>query len=130
MSKLKPCPFCGGEVVITGVKLNNGGFNYSAQCHDLCFNGVNWFGLEKEAVEFFNTRTPQWQPIETIPRDKYVDLWMCMPNSISGGTRLTDCCLLSDGRWVGKITEYPLLNNEACYLSHWMPLPTPPKEQS
>lgn len=64
----------------------------------------------------------EWQPIETAPEEKYIDVWISIPNSNNGGRRITDVCKTkahSKG-WVGLEGFY------IEHLTHWMPLPNPP----
>lgn len=66
MAELKSCPFCGGEA-----KICYSGTAISIQCEQcsavmgrenktICFTrGMLSFGNEKEAINAWNTRTPQ-----------------------------------------------------------------------
>lgn len=66
-----------------------------------------------------------WQPIDTAPRDgTWFDVWAVMRGS---SQRFTNVEIGDDGR-------YFVNENDAGYLgdcwtvTHWMPLPEPPKE--
>ena len=54
-SELKPCPFCGNEVVLQGHKDNG----WAIEC-DLCrpIKCKYYFNTKKDAISFWNTRTP------------------------------------------------------------------------
>lgn len=91
--ELKACPFCGSQAVI-----------YFWQDEDLwSHNIVEWqkvrctgcecegqsscegFEESETAVAVWNTRAPQWQPIETAPKDgAEVDLWHPKLGRITG----------------------------------------------
>ena len=82
-------------------------------------------GLFEQVCEMWNTRTPQWQPIESIndqKKDRYY---------LFGGYDVY-------GNWVsnkfhfslnGFINGWCMLTVKNNGITHWMPLPTPPKEQ-
>lgn len=69
----------------------------------------------------------QWQPIESAPRDREsLDLWVC---DDAGGYRITNCHWLAERGWVyfddGAFLEVAPDADQV--ISHWMPLPEPPK---
>jgi hypothetical protein len=50
----------------------------------------------------------KWEPIETIPEGKFVDVWVISKNNPDWGTRVTDVCKTpqhSKG-WVGIESRY------------------------
>ena len=88
-----------------------------------------------------------WQPIETAPKDAFIDVW-CIPHDLeecqplNGGVRLTEVhwhdgdetipesgwCRVCDDGFVDFIEEGP---SSECGLPpwkpvYWMPLPKPP----
>jgi len=77
----------------------------------------NLADLGEQCVEY--TRTPQWQPIETAPRD-----WerIVIYNGIEVGCGYY-CTYRNDFEWVGEGMQV------IPPATHWMPLPTLPKEQ-
>lgn len=68
----------------------------------------------------------QWQPIETIPHDLFVDVWVSAKNIPDYGRRMTDVCRTDkhSSAWV---------NIEKCYLTddlrptRWMLPPKAPE---
>ena len=63
MTNLKPCPFCGGEAVLTKI-LNN---FWMPQCrNNLCMAGdePNDYDRKEQAIKAWNTRAPQWISVE------------------------------------------------------------------
>lgn len=76
-----------------------------------------------------------WQPIETYQGDEYglerVDLWLDIPASAasmgwSDSFRVPDA-YRRKGKWLHMVgmKEMELV---ASYITHWMPLPSPPSE--
>jgi hypothetical protein len=67
----------------------------------------------------------EWQPIETIPHDLYVDVWVVIPHSANGGRRITDVCRTDQHSkgWVGL--EGYMLSTDV-HPTHWMPIPNGP----
>lgn len=62
-----------------------------------------------------------WQPIETAPKDKLIDLWT------SSGVRKTNCY------WDHICQEWRCRENNGVIIrfknvTHWMPLPSPPTD--
>jgi hypothetical protein len=80
------------------------------------------------------SETTGWQPIETVPRDKTVDVWVA--DTFGDGVRWTDVKVHGDLpfsllAWrtndAGQLesTEYwPHENGQ--YLAAWLPVPSPP----
>ena len=115
MSELKPCPFCGGEASHIGEYVN---CENKQCCLYICYASVTQW----------NTRTPQWQPIETAPKDcTHIDIF-CRAYG-----RLTDCHYALDTWWrntyTSEINGDQLERLDDIEPTHWMPVPTPPKEQ-
>ena len=52
--ELKPCPFCGGEAEIVGDDY----MEWIAECVECCASSMT-YATEAEAVEAWNTRTPE-----------------------------------------------------------------------
>ena len=72
-------------------------------------------------------RTPQWQPIETAPRDgtHILGYWKTMRITDYPAVLYKDDCFLNPNAFsfVGKVEL------EEVFPTRWMPVPTPPKEQ-
>jgi hypothetical protein len=68
--------------------------------------------------------TDKWQPIETAPRDRLIDIWF-------NGKRWTECYYDSIcDEWRTSRPGGLLVSVKARYVTHWMPLPPPPMEQT
>lgn len=73
------------------------------------------------AVEY--TRTPQWQPIETAPKDgTRVILYVPPYGAMTGHNTFSNF----GGRQSDYWSCHSSLNRDA-QPTHWMPLPTPPE---
>jgi hypothetical protein len=97
--ELKECPFCGGSAFMVQEGTH-------AQCltPGCCVGPVS-------GVDSWNTRAPQWRPIETAPKDgTRLMLW----DSRAGGYAVT-------GAWVAGSAD----DHET--ITHWQPLPAPPE---
>ena len=67
-----------------------------------------------------DTTKTNWQPIETIPLDQCVDVWVTSKHTSEYGQRLTNVWKSTTHSkvWVG-VEEWQI-------PTHWMPLPQPP----
>ncbi len=66
----------------------------------------------------------EWQEVETAPRDgSFVDLWV-HDSLRQDGERWTDCHFRND-RWFTAEGD-PVAPYSWLWVTHWMPLPTPP----
>ena len=64
----------------------------------------------------------EWKPIETAPKNGLIDIWF-------NGKRWTDCYYDSIcDEWRTTAHSGHLVSVKARHVSHWMPLPEPPKE--
>lgn len=98
--------------------------------------------------------TPQWQPIETAPKDCSIDLWVKrFTIRKAGAVEVEDVGRVTDARWdttsyyqrgsgeeggkfiEGKEPEWvhfvdhidrEAVESESAKATHWMPLPEPP----
>jgi len=115
--ELKPCPFCGGPAELKQTGRNR----LEVRCrrcvvhkHQITKHySLDW--LEDKMIEGWNTRAPQWQPIETAPTDTMVLVW-------ADGH---DVCAMADegsGNW----TNYDFISFQN-WPTHWRPLPEGPE---
>jgi hypothetical protein len=66
----------------------------------------------------------EWQPIETAPNDRLIDIWF-------NGKRWAECYYDSYcDEWRTSRPGGLLVSVKARHVTHWMPLPPPPMEQS
>lgn len=111
--ELKPCPFCGSARIEDVGGLQSGP---NPQCSACGSRPPGPFSEgRRSAVDVWNTRAPQWQPIETAPRD---------------GTRLL---LFGDGDTVVAYFNVGYgtwddgdHHDDIQGLTHWQPLPAAP----
>lgn len=73
---------------------------------------------------------PQWQPIDTVPKDYRVDVLVYDASWCGGAPRITVT------HWVGYQTRTgEVVEEKGAFLgvskpTHWMPLPAPPRERA
>lgn len=143
--ELKPCPFCKSQrISLITLAYDSGTKKYKYECKECCLessihsskayviNSWNTRPLEdalKEQLEKAHARIAEleaaneWQPIETAPNDGTEIMVMgVMPKTkkeyivIAAYDRLGEC-FMNDLQLVGHD-----------FLTHWQPLPQPPKE--
>lgn len=108
--ELKPCPFCGGAA-----KALHGAFSDydEVQCQD-CF--------AEALLCYWNSRTaltPQWQPIETAPKDG--------TEILAWDGRGQATIHWSDGRWSLVYAGWRAEDGDFDGAISWQPLPAPPE---
>lgn len=122
VAKLKPCPWC-GEALQEARVVDGDTFRWR-KLQGCCTDGpeVHIDTLADDrvaaeeraaqaAIDAWNTRAPQWQPIESAPKDgTRLMLW----DSRAGGYAVT-------GAWVAGSAD----DHET--ITHWQPLPAPPE---
>ena len=113
--ELKPCPFCGSSRVkfyrVTGM--------YEAACSDCrCTSGIE--GTKEAAAAAWNTRVSGWIPCsERMPEDYITVLLYGKIIGLVKGffTSYKDFYIADSGRTAIRKSA----------VTHWMPLPEPPK---
>jgi len=116
MSELKPCPFCGD----TDVAVEQPGASRQS-CIVVCTNcGVRLESNETGWGKWWNTRVGDaWISVDERLPDSGTDVLACgLRQEIMIG------CVLHDSKGYYAENE----NDELDYVTHWMPLPDPPKE--
>lgn len=113
--ELKPCPFC-GEKPESGPWDDHG---FAIQCSSnlsKCPINPACSGYDHQAtIERWNTRAPQWQPIESIPNGQLA-LFCDMAAAELRSSFFVDWVV--DGKFCG---------NRHHTATHWMPLPAAPE---
>jgi len=125
--ELKPCPFCGCEIILNGSYTIEHPHFFGGSC-DNCEAIGPIKSNKEEGIKAWNARTDQWQPIETAPKDgSQIDLWC--EGKLSSERRpfcywgeLSDLSGKEGEGWMGVYRPY-----EDFTPTHWMPLPEPPK---
>lgn len=111
MNKLKPCPFCGGNG-----ELQERNIGFTVLCVDgSCGNAFTWWSSSKdEAVNAWNTRADGWIRVDDeLPEiDSYV-----IASKKEGATYKQQAVIC-------KFTKYGF---DIVNVTHWIPLPQPPK---
>lgn len=122
--ELLPCPFCLGPADITSVVGGDEGDGYvwhvfCAEENDCAMMPEKYAESERTARQWWNYRAPQWQPVETAPKDGTLVLlwWPYWRQRAVIGYYAT----LAD-RWQSSEVLY-----DAEPPTHWMPLPLPPE---
>lgn len=120
--ELKPCPFCGMQPRISD--LPESAIHVACKCGVSMFGGKNHHSSHKEASDRWNSRAPQWQPIETAPKDGRPVLVTASHITGPNGEPVVWAAVFVQklGRWVSTWDGEPL--NDA---THWQPLPAPPE---
>lgn len=120
MTVLKPCPFC-GEDLIHQIDWDNWIHNLDEKGNETTCIGNQLLVRDFRAtVSAWNTRASQWQPIETAPKWEYVLVWdgedveMAQKNKTSWWT-VQDA---EDIEFGEEMDPQP---------THWMPIPEGPQ---
>ncbi len=91
----------------------------------------NWDYRDEARAAITADQAAAWQPIETAPKDGSEIILGCAgKNGWSGAGFYHDGsqCKRSDGGWFGEDDRNNLLIAKDIDVTHWMPLPPPPKE--
>lgn len=126
--ELKACPFCGSaaEICVTDVDRNGDSWTKIDCVNEDCsiasvmvYDDAN---RKRGAIDLWNTRAPQWQPIESAPKDGDILAWD------GDDIRVTHWHTRPSGAggWYEQVDQY-----EVFFWSptHWQPLPAPPEER-
>lgn len=140
--ELKACPFCGGEA---GIRKWQDEDLWShaivewqkAHCTECECEGISSCpGYDPDTVQAWNTRAPQWQPIESAPKDG--SMFLCWVSAVRFGTRddgslaEEDCSEADFGYWM-TVRDGGVFHNvqgeigDQSSITHWQPLPAPPE---
>ncbi len=116
----------------------------AAKCYDdingLCYDRL--VGLSNEFMEECDAKNiglieaaireaerPQWQPIETAPKDVKADVWSVTSFWPKSGDRHCNC-VRRGGEWIdsgGNLLEWRNNAGDSRKVTHWMPIPRPPE---
>lgn len=109
--ELKPCPFCGGDAIMTG----GPDCGWVIECEKVCTSHIQ---SESTAIAAWNTRSGDsgmgdgWRPIAEAPRDELV----LLATSVGVVASVWD---ESSGCFGNDYVEYDC-------ATHWAPMPAPP----
>lgn len=122
--ELKPCPFCGDNQQLNYVELSNG-LHY-IEC-ERCGAAPHRLGAwnRETAVKYWNS-VNRWIPCsERLPEEnEYVLAFVKRKHSISRAI----LSVLIEGEWKIGVNDCSGGFNVVGVITHWMPLPEPPKE--
>ena len=137
MSELKPCPFCGDIPTkwVNRNQLSGNGTIYIECCVTMEIHFIldehkpkkidSYKHNDKVIDKAWNTRIPQWQPIETINNEKKDRYYLFGGYDVYGNWVSNKFHFSLDG----FINGWCMLTVKNNGITHWMPLPTPPKEK-
>ena len=124
MTELLPCPFCGEQPRITPeLDYKKGGEKVPDSVIISCERGNHDVGTRdfkplNESIQAWNTRSDNWQPIETIPIDDACLVYLEKP-MLGSNTHVK-----SNAITIGGIFAF-----EAPNVIAWQPLPQPPNSK-
>lgn len=116
MSKLKPCPFCGGKADTGHHKSRNKDDEYYLVMCVHCFARTVGETIE-EAEDTWNTRADGWIPVSEKLPEKQQTVIVYSQYGTSLGWILWNEWMTIEG-----------LCKPGATVTHWMPLPKPPQE--
>jgi hypothetical protein len=129
MNELKPCP-CGGVARLLYVNgesygLHNGEKYTKVECSSCSFNASD--------TDDWNTRAPQseWISVDDYLPDPIKTVLVTIINDATDGTVL-EAIHQIDGDFLlqADLILKGLAAKPCAYVTHWMPLPLPPKESN
>lgn len=119
MDELKPCPLCLGEAYLLKPPKN---YSYRVACKK-CRCNTGGYKTEKEATEAWNGRAEgqKWIPVSERMPEKH-KLVLCLWIRMGDGFRYGLAKLQRENVWW-------VLNEGMPEVTHWMPLPEPPRNE-
>lgn len=123
--ELKPCPFCGADAAIRNWQDEELWSHaivewQKVHCTECECEGISSCpGYEPDTVQAWNTRAPQWLPIDSAPTDGRTQVLLWSHGEVLIGLRPVGCPDDAAADLMGT----------ACYPTHWQPLPAPPEVQ-
>jgi len=121
-AELKPCPFCGADAAIRNWQDEELWSHaivewQKVHCTECECEGISSCpGYEPDTVQAWNARAPQWQPIETAPRDGMFILLT------DGDDMFVAYFNVGYGTW-----DDGDHHDDIQGLTHWQRLPAPPE---
>ncbi|HIE3891702.1 TPA: hypothetical protein ACXNG6_000195 [Stenotrophomonas maltophilia] len=121
--ELKACPFCGGSA-----------FMVQEGTHAQCLTPGCCVGPVR-GLDSWNTRAPQWQPIESAPKGQEVLVWrpdqgvfiamIATPDMVMSEREIEECCLPEDfEEWYCEAWGWL---EDDLRPTRWMPKPAEPE---
>lgn len=142
--ELKPCPFCGSKAQPARYETKTGEVWYGVRCsnYDCIGNDISpEFGLETRAVNWWNLRSKddgytaqKWIPVtERLPEDDLVKDSKVKLIKVLGYYKTSMGVPVVRTQIRQKGRRYTSDSGRWCWaksdpITHWMPLPEPPKE--
>nr|WP_313470829.1 Lar family restriction alleviation protein [Stenotrophomonas geniculata] len=119
--ELKACPFCGRKPRISD--LPESAIHVSCGCGASLFGERHHHASHAEAAARWNTRAPQWQAIESAPKDGTFYL------ATNGKDQRVENCPEghAPGIWHRIDGDWRGVSAFGDDSTHWQPLPAPPE---
>lgn len=111
--KLRECPFCGGAEISVRDKSR---YDFCVRCAN-CNSQTEWLPTIADAVTAWNTRPDSWISVE----ERLPDTTTVLGCNIEGFVA-TVLYMSNAKRWVITTNMSVIMD-----VTHWMPLPEPPK---
>lgn len=139
-AELKPCPFCGGKAQQESYIVEACVFCTSCDARVRAYHEAKEDTGTAKSAEVWNTRAPQWQPIESapeeVPADEAVIVCVTHDEPRFVDQRMVGEAYKVDGVWWwagSSPNDYHTDPIEDMYglgcVTHWQPLPAPPEVQ-